>query len=88
MTLTYLELYERLPPDRDFWFAPDIAKALGVTVRTVQRTSKRIGIGRKLRHGPKGTYVFQPHDLQKLVDFIYGEVGNPVNIAKSRNKGV
>lgn len=86
MKLSPTELFEKLPPKRDFWFVEDIAIALGVSCRTIQRTSKRFLIGRKVRHGPKGTYIFRECDLDPLCKYVKGEVGNPVNIAKSRGE--
>jgi hypothetical protein len=84
MNITKEELIERLPHTRDFWFVGDVAQAMEVHKRTIQRVAKNHNLGRKIRHGPRGTYVFQDHDLQPLCEFVYGEVGNPVNIAKYR----
>lgn len=86
MNLTREELVTKLPNNKDFWFATELAEALGVTKRTVQRTAKRCNIGRKVRHGPYGTYIFQYCDLTAICTYIYGEVGNPVNIAINRRR--
>lgn len=83
--MTKQELKEKLPA-REFWFIKEIAEAYGISTRAVQYAAKRNNIGRKVRQGPKGTYVFQDHDLDKLVLKIHGEVGNPVNIALKRQR--
>jgi hypothetical protein len=86
MKLSKQEIIDKLPRNRDFWFAGDLAEAIGVTKRTIQRTAKRFNVGRKVRHGPAGTYVFQWHDLDALLNNMHGEVGNPVNIAIHRER--
>jgi DNA-binding transcriptional MerR regulator len=81
--MTKNELLERLPR-KEFWFTREIAEAYGISTRAIQYAAKRNGIGRKVRQGPKGTYVFQDEDLDRLVLKVHGEVGNPVNIAMCR----
>lgn len=76
MRLTKEQLLERLPK-KDFWLAQEIADAFEVTRRTIQYAASRHKIGNKVRHGPRGTYVFQEDDLDRLCNHIYGEVGNP-----------
>lgn len=85
MNLTAGQLKEKLPV-REFWFSKEIADALGVSSRTVQYAAKRKAIGRKVRQGPRGTYVFIGDDLEMLLQHIHGEVGNPIKIANSRLK--
>lgn len=85
MSLTREQLLEKLPP-KEYWLAKEIAAAFDVTTRTVQYAAKRKGIGRKVRQGPKGTYVFIDEDLDKLLTHIHGEVGNPVNKMISRER--
>jgi hypothetical protein len=79
------ELVKKLPA-KDFWFTSEIASAFEVDRRTIQYAASRKGIGMKVRQGPRGTYVFQPHDLESLCEHIHAEVGNPNMIAK-RKKG-
>ena len=88
MVLTKLELIEKLPLERNFWFAKEIAECFGVTTRTIQRAAVKYEIGKKLRHGPRGIFVFQPQDLQALCNHIHGVAGNPINMAKSRGEYV
>jgi hypothetical protein len=79
------ELISRLP-NKEFWFTSEIATAFEVDRRTIQYAAARKGIGMKVRQGPRGTYVFQPHDLEKLCEHIHAEVGNPNMIAKRKIK--
>jgi hypothetical protein len=83
------ELLEKLPA-REYWFTKELAEAYGISTRAIQYAAKRNNIGRKVRQGPKGTYVFQDEDLDRLVLVVHGEVGNPVNIAmyRARQLGV
>jgi hypothetical protein len=80
------EILDFLPKERDFWFVKEIAAAFSVSPRAVQYAAKRNKLGTKVRQGPNGTYVFQEEDLLPLCQSIYGEVGNPINIAKSKEK--
>jgi hypothetical protein len=83
--MTKQELLAKLP-SREFWFVREIAEAYGITSRAIQYAAKRNDIGRKVRQGPKGTYVFLDEDLDKLVKFVHGEVGNPVGRAMKRER--
>jgi hypothetical protein len=83
--MTKTELLAKLPA-REFWFIKEIAEAYGLTTRAIQRSAKRNNIGRKVRQGPRGTYVFEDTDLDKLVLVIRGEVGNPNHIALRRQR--
>jgi transcriptional antiterminator len=80
------QILELLPKERDFWFVKEIAEAFNVSTRAVQYAAKKNKLGTKVRQGPNGTYVFQEEDLEALCESIYGEVGNPINLAKSREK--
>jgi len=80
------DVLRRLPNERDFWFVREIAKAFSVSKRTIQYAIKREKIGTKVRSGPNGTYVIEEEDLEALCKVVYGEVGNPINIRKSRKK--
>lgn len=75
--LTPEELYERLPPARDFWFVPELAKAFGLNPRTIQYTLKRKKIGRKVRYNSRGTYVVLKEELPLLCQHVHGVRGNP-----------
>ncbi len=83
--MTKAELLAKLPA-REFWFTREIAEAYGITARAIQYAAKRNDIGRKVRQGPKGTYVFQDADLDRLVTCVHGEVGNPVGRALKRER--
>jgi hypothetical protein len=82
---TKQELLESLPV-REFWFAVEVAKAFGVTRRTIQYAASRKNIGRLVRQGPRGTYVFLDSDLDKLILHIHGTVGNPQHKARKQEK--
>ncbi len=64
-------------PKREFWFVREIAEAYGISTRAIQYAMKRNNIGRKVRQGPRGTYILEDHDLDRLVSVVHGEVGNP-----------
>jgi len=76
MITTPEQLKLDLPP-RDFWFSKEIAGVLGVDVRTIQYCAKRKGVGKKVKNGPRGTYIFLEHDLPKICEYVKGVVGNP-----------
>lgn len=83
--MTKTELLIKLPK-REFWFAREIAEAYGISSRAIQYAAKRNSIGRKVRQGPRGTYVFEDKDLERLSEVIRGEVGNPNYIAIKRQR--
>lgn len=83
--MTKTELLSKLP-QRDYWFVSDIANAMGLAKRTIQYCAKRKKIGKKVRQGPSGLYIFTPEDLEALCANIHGEVGNPVNMAIYRER--
>jgi len=76
MALTKDQLLEKLPA-RDYWLTTEIAAAFGVTIRTIQYAATRKNIGTRVRQGPRGTFVFQEHDLENLCKHIHVQVGNP-----------
>ena len=78
MLMTKYELLKKLPY-RDYWFVSDLAEAFGLSKRTIQYCAKRKKIGKKVRQGPNGLYIFTLDDLDRLCENIHGEVGNPIN---------
>lgn len=76
LQLTKDQLLKKLP-QREFWFTRDIADALEVGGRAVQYAASTKGIGRKVRSGNYGVYIFLEEDLQKLIDNLHGRVGRP-----------
>jgi hypothetical protein len=79
MILTKEELLHKLyiTTKRDFWFVRDIADAFGLTTRAIQYCATRKGIGKRVKSGKYGTYVFQENDLDNFLIHLHGEVGNP-----------
>ena len=69
-----------LLPLREFWFVADIAKAFGVTTRAIQYTAERKKIGRKVRCGPRGAYIFLEEDLPLLCKHVHIKPGKPKKV--------
>ena len=84
--MTREELVPQLPKNRPYWFTAELAEIFGVTKRTIQRAAVKNKFGRKVRHGPKGTFIFQECDLDAVCFHIHGERGNPHTFAKNRSK--
>jgi hypothetical protein len=66
--MTVEEFREKLPP-REFWYAHEVAAALGQTLSAVQKRAKRNSIGRirKRAIGARGVRVFTELDLPLLL---------------------
>lgn len=64
-------------PRRPYWFTSEIAIAFGVSKRAVQNLASKHGIGKKVRQGPRGTWVYEIEDVEKLLVKCHGKRGNP-----------
>jgi hypothetical protein len=84
--MTPEQLKAKLPDTRDFWFTRDIAEAFGVCKRAVQYCAKRKGIGRKVKQGQYGMYMFLEEHFPALCEHIHVEVGNPIHRAMYRKR--
>lgn len=76
LQLTKKELLKRLP-EREFWFVADISAALETCKRSVQYAASRKGIGKRVKNGKHGMYVFLEEDLDKLLEHLHGVAGRP-----------
>lgn len=83
--LTPDDLLPRLPR-REVWYSKEIAKAFGVSSRTVQYAAKRKGIGTKVKHSKNGCLLFTKADFPMLCKHIHGVAGNPLIRAKKNVK--
>jgi len=73
---SYEKVIKKLPR-REYFFASEVALAFGVERRTIHRISQNKGVGRKMRQGPRGTYIYELDDIQKLCYLCKGVRGNP-----------
>jgi hypothetical protein len=71
------EVLSRLPPG-DYFLSRYVAKAFGISKKSLWKIAKRYGLGRMLRssYGKSKVYIYLPEDIRKFCLLVQGTPGN------------